>query len=92
MATGGDDLDDNLILNDFESETPAAEVEDTGGYLSEEIEDSAAQEPLQAGPSTANAADKKRKRREKEKERKVKVSSLTALNGTLTLILEKKAR
>ncbi|KIY65043.1 hypothetical protein CYLTODRAFT_76772 [Cylindrobasidium torrendii FP15055 ss-10] len=72
MATGGDDLDDNLLLDEFEEDVPAAEVEDApdnsseDGNIGEEAEEDQRPTPKQSEAQI----EKKRKRREKDKQRK----------------------
>ncbi|PBK77948.1 hypothetical protein ARMSODRAFT_946792 [Armillaria solidipes] len=74
MHQGGDDLEDDFVLDIPEEENDGFHVDDAQDFVSEEEGDSAGQpedgQRDQAGPSNAKAVEKKRKRREKLKERK----------------------
>ncbi|KAK0197301.1 U3-containing 90S pre-ribosomal complex subunit-domain containing protein [Armillaria mellea] len=74
MHQGGDDLEDDFVLDIPEEENDGFHVDDAHDFVSEEEGDSAGQpedsQRDQAGPSNAQAVEKKRKRREKLKERK----------------------
>ncbi|KAK0503059.1 U3-containing 90S pre-ribosomal complex subunit-domain containing protein [Armillaria luteobubalina] len=74
MHQGGDDLEDGFVLDIPEEENDGFHVDDAQDFVSEEEGDSGGQpedgQRDQAGPSNAQAVEKKRKRREKLKERK----------------------
>ncbi|KAK0450672.1 U3-containing 90S pre-ribosomal complex subunit-domain containing protein [Armillaria borealis] len=74
MHQGGDDLEDDFVLDIPEEENDGFHVDDAQDFVSEEEGDSAGQpedgQRDQAGPSNATAVEKKRKRKEKLKERK----------------------
>ncbi|KAK0228352.1 U3-containing 90S pre-ribosomal complex subunit-domain containing protein [Armillaria fumosa] len=74
MHQGGDDLEDDFVLDIPEEENDGFHVDDAQDFVSEEEGDSAGQpedgQRDQAGPSNVQAVEKKRKRREKLKERK----------------------
>ncbi|KAG7452698.1 uncharacterized protein BT62DRAFT_1070437 [Guyanagaster necrorhizus] len=69
MHQGGDDLEDDFVLDIPEEDNDGFHVDDAQDFVSEEEGDSAGQRD-QAGPSNARVVEKKRKRREKLKERK----------------------
>ncbi len=85
MHQGGDDLEDDFVLDIPEEENDGFHVDDAQDFVSEEEGDSAGQpedgQRDQAGPSNAQAVEKKRKRREKLKERKVRPAVLTSLSN-----------
>ncbi|KAK0459531.1 U3-containing 90S pre-ribosomal complex subunit-domain containing protein [Desarmillaria tabescens] len=88
MHQGGDDLEDDFVLDIPEEDNDGFHVDDAQDFVSEEEGDSADQpedgQRDQAGPSNAKAVEKKRKRREKLKERKKR--KLTDTPGSLATV------
>lgn len=78
MHQGGDDLEDDFVIDDLVALSDNETVPD-GGFFSDENDASGEDGEKDEDPSTQTTADpssaekKKRKRREREKERKAKV-------------------